>query len=94
MGKVVKIICLFFIFTGSVLLTIAGSFRSSNTKTKRKRKMKTKDILSLCKYRRMMAFYHDFMGDFEWLNRDMRNILNNKFISNGSETGAKVQTGA
>lgn len=80
MEKVVKIICLFFIFTGSVLLTIAGSFRSSNTKTKRKRRIKTRDFASLCKYRKMMAFYREYMKGFDELNRDMENVLNNRFI--------------
>lgn len=80
MEKVVKIICLFFIFTGSVLLTIAGSFRSSNTKTKRKRRIKTRDLASLCKYRKMMAFYREYMKGFDELNRDMENVLNNRFI--------------
>lgn len=81
MEKVVKIICLFFIFTGSVLLTIAGSFRSSNTKTKRKRRIKTRDLASLCKYRKMMAFYREYMDDFVWLNRDIESVLQGKFIN-------------
>jgi hypothetical protein len=29
----------------------------------------------------MMAFYHDFMGDFEWLNRDIESVLQGKFIN-------------
>lgn len=80
MEKVVKIICLFFIFTGSVLLTIAGSFRSSNTKTKRKRKMKVNDIASIYKYRKVMAFYRKYMKKFDELSRDIKSILNNRFV--------------
>lgn len=42
--------------------------------------MKTKDISALCKYRRWMSFYHEYMGDFEWLNKDMESVLQGKFI--------------
>ncbi len=71
--------CLILVFIGCVFLTIAGSF--GNTETKRNRKMKAKNISDLCKYRRMMAFYREYMDDFVWLNRDIESVLQGKFIN-------------
>ena len=79
MEKVVKIICLIFVAIGSIMLTIAGSFRN-NTKTKQKRKMKVNDIASIYKYRKVMAFYRDFLKDFECVNTDIKSIKKGSFI--------------
>lgn len=79
MEKIMKIICLIFVAIGSIMLTIAGSFRN-NTKTKQKRKMKVNDIASIYKYRKVMAFYRKYMKKFDELSRDMENVLNNRFI--------------
>ena len=79
MEKVVKIICLFFVAIGSIMLTIAGSFRN-NTKTKQKRKMKVNDIAAIRKYRITLAFYRDFLKDFECVNTDIKSIKKGSFI--------------
>jgi hypothetical protein len=64
-----------------ILTVIEEIFMVKERSKKRLRTVKVKNIALLCKYRRMMAFYHDFMGDFEWLNRDIESVLQGKFIN-------------
>ena len=80
MERILKIICISMILITIILTVIEEIFMVKERSKKRLRTVKVKNIALLCKYRRMMAFYHDFMGDFEWLNRDIESVLQGKFI--------------
>ena len=77
-----KIIVIIFLTVWSVLMIAAGW---NNHGRKRiyeypKRKMKCNDIAAIRKYRITLAFYRDFLKDFECVNTDIKSIKKGSFI--------------
>lgn len=78
----IEIVVLILLFIWSVLMIIAGW---NNHGRKRiyeypKRKMKCNDIAAIRKYRITLAFYRDFLKDFECVNTDIKSIKKGSFI--------------
>ena len=70
------------LFIWTILLIAAGW---NNHGRKRiyeypKRKMKCNDIDAIRKYRITLAFYRDFLKDFECVNTDIKSIKKGSFI--------------
>ncbi len=77
-----EIIVIIFLTVWSVLMIAAGW---NNNGRKRiyeypKRKMKCNDIAAIRKYRITLAFYRDFLKDFECVNTDIKSIKKGSFI--------------
>lgn len=70
----------------SVLMIIAGLGDYDNREygdnplKRKKRKMKCNDIAAIRKYRITLAFYRDFLKDFECVNTDIKSIKKGSFI--------------
>ena len=78
----VEIVVLILLFIWSILMIVAGW---NNHGKKRiyenpKRKMKCSDIAAIRKYRITLAFYREYLKDFEWVNTDIKSIKKGSFI--------------